>query len=169
MARMADAIANPFAALSFIAAPAVLTNAASLLTMSTSNRLARAVDRARELARQLESTGAKGASAAGDDRRLRELTAVEDRGVLLLRALRSYYSAIGGFASATLISLIGAVVSARVEGLVVQASESLAIAAGAFAVGALVHGSALLMRETSLAVGIMRERTALVRSQRHVP
>jgi hypothetical protein len=33
---------SPFAALSLIAAPAILTNAASLLVMSTSNRLARA-------------------------------------------------------------------------------------------------------------------------------
>ena len=40
---------NPLATLSFIVAPAVLTNAASVMVMSTSNRLARAVDRAREL------------------------------------------------------------------------------------------------------------------------
>jgi hypothetical protein len=164
---MADAIANPFAALSFIAAPAVLTNAASLLTMSTSNRLARAVDRARDLARQLEASELPSiAPASGDDRRLRELTVVEDRGVLLMRALRSYYSAISGFASATLISLVGAVLSARTEGLAVQAFETAAIGAGVFAVGALVHGSALLMRETTLAVTVMRERTAAVRSRR---
>ena len=49
---MADA--NPFAALSLIVAPAILTNASSILAMSTSNRLARAADRARELAKQLE-------------------------------------------------------------------------------------------------------------------
>jgi len=40
---------NFFSALSLIVAPAVLTNAASVLLMSTSNRLARSVDRAREL------------------------------------------------------------------------------------------------------------------------
>jgi hypothetical protein len=34
-------------ALSFIVAPAVLTNASSILVLSTSNRLARAVDRMR--------------------------------------------------------------------------------------------------------------------------
>jgi hypothetical protein len=37
---------NPYAALSLIVAPAVLTNASSVLVLSTSNRLARAVDRA---------------------------------------------------------------------------------------------------------------------------
>ena len=47
---------NPFAVLSLIVAPAILTNATSLLIMSTGNRLARAVDRARELSKQLEET-----------------------------------------------------------------------------------------------------------------
>ena len=37
---MADS--NPFAALSLIVAPVILTNASSVLAMSTSNRLARA-------------------------------------------------------------------------------------------------------------------------------
>lgn len=154
--------ANPFAALSLIAAPAVLTNAVSLLTMSTSNRLGRAVDRARELARQLEGA-AHVAGDARDDRRLRELLAVDERGVLLMRALRSFYSAIGGFAAATLLSLIGAVVSVSANAVVVRILEIVAVTAGGVAVGALVHGSALLLRETSLAVAVMRERTETIR------
>ena len=40
---------NPFAVLSWIIAPALLTNACTLLILSTANRLARAVDRAQEL------------------------------------------------------------------------------------------------------------------------
>jgi hypothetical protein len=40
---------NPFAVLSLIVAPAILTNASCVLVMSTSNRLARVVDRARNL------------------------------------------------------------------------------------------------------------------------
>ena len=47
-------MASPFAALSFIAAPAVLTNAASVLAMSTSNRFLRASDRMRQLADRLD-------------------------------------------------------------------------------------------------------------------
>lgn len=49
---------SPFAALSLIVAPAVLTNASSILVLSTSNRLARAVDRARALAAELERPAA---------------------------------------------------------------------------------------------------------------
>lgn len=161
---MADPV-NPFAALSLIAAPAVLTNAASLLTMSTSNRLGRAVDRARDLARQIESD-APGTQHPPGDRRLRELTAVDERSVLLIRALRSFYSAIGGFASATLLSLVGAVVSSGGQGLAVRVLEVAAVIAGGIAVGALVHGSALLLKETSLAVAVMQERTASIRARR---
>ncbi len=157
--------ANPFAALSLIAAPAVLTNAASLLTMSTSNRLGRAVDRARDLARQIEASESS-AGVAPDDRRLRELVATDDRSVLLIRALRGFYSAIGGFACATLSSLVGAVVSSGTNGLLVATLEVVSVGAGFFAVGALVHGSALLMRETKIAVAVMHERTATIRSRR---
>ena len=46
---------NPFAALSLFVAPSILTNACSVPIMSPSNRLARTVDRARELSRELEA------------------------------------------------------------------------------------------------------------------
>jgi Protein of unknown function (DUF2721) len=61
-----DPHGNPFAAFSLIVAPAILTNAASVLVMSTSNRLARAVDRARDRARQLEAHDVSLASSASD-------------------------------------------------------------------------------------------------------
>ena len=70
-----DPQVNPFAVLSFIVAPAVLTNASSVLSMSTNNRLARAVDRTHELARQLEAAGDLSVPAAV--RRCRELAAAE--------------------------------------------------------------------------------------------
>src|SRR5260370_11892858 len=47
---------NPFAVLTLIAAPAVFTNASSLLALGTGNRLARGVDRTRYLARELRSS-----------------------------------------------------------------------------------------------------------------
>jgi Protein of unknown function (DUF2721) len=154
---------NPFAVLSLIVAPAILTNACSLLSMSTGNRLARAVDRARELAKQLEEppTGAGGPDAT---RRLNELAAVEQRSVMLLGALRSFYLALGGFAAATLVSLLGAVLI-RFSVPVVLALEIAALAAGVVAVGALVHGSLLLVRETRIAVYVLRERAAAIHAR----
>lgn len=163
MESVPGSIANPFAALSLIVAPAILTNASSVLAMSTSNRLARAVDRARDLARQLEA--AEGTTGDQGQRRLRDLSVVETRAVLLLRALRSFYSALGGFAAATLVSLFGAVAAAAGRGIIVRVLEIVAVATGAAAVAALVHGSVLLLRETRLAVMVLRERAELVRAR----
>src|SRR4029079_10953367 len=90
--RLMDPHSNPFAVLSLIVAPAILTNASSVLAMSTSNRLARAVDRARELAHQLEDTSHPDPSpdetALESARRLRELASTEERAVLLMRVLQ---------------------------------------------------------------------------------
>jgi hypothetical protein len=165
-------VQNPFAALSLIVAPAILTNAASVLAMSTSNRLARAVDRTRDLARQLEAEGDPTiARHPGLDherehaRRLDELTATEHRAVMLLQVLQTFYIALGGFASATLVSLLGAVMASFGRGVLVVSVEILAVLAGIVGVGSLVRGSILLIRETSIAVRVISERAASVRAR----
>lgn len=154
---------NPFAVLSLIVAPAILTNASSVLIMSTSNRLARAVDRARELSKQLEEANEFACPDA--QRRLRELSAAEERTLLLLRALRSFYVALGGFASAALVSLLGAVSVPIGMRTTAHALEFLGVAAGMLAVGAMVFGSILLLRETHIAVQVVTARAASVRER----
>lgn len=158
--------ANPFAVLSLIVAPAILTNASSVLAMSTSNRLARAVDRARELSRQLESgSGVEEEGEQESARRLNELAIIELRAVLLMRVLRSFYVALGAFAVATLTSLLGAVLALFWSGYVVGALEVLAVAAGIVAVTSLVRGSAILVRETGMAVQMLHERAESARAR----
>jgi hypothetical protein len=147
---------SPFAALSLIVAPAILTNACSILIMSTSNRLARAVDRGRELARQIE--GAEGVGDAVSERRMRELATTSVRSLLLLRAMRSCYIGLSGFASAALVSLLGVALQTAAYGPLNQALEGLALASGLVGVGALIHASALLVRDTRLAVAALQER-----------
>jgi hypothetical protein len=154
---------NFFSALSLIVAPAVLTNASSVLIMSTSNRLARAVDRARELTTQLERAGVVQTDVASQQ--LRELRAAEDRMLILIRALRTFYVAIGGFASATLLSLIGAVIAPTGLTLLTQIMESVGAGAGVIAVGGLLQGALLLVRETRIAVVVLQERTHRLRAQ----
>ena len=154
---------NPFAALSLIVAPAILTNASSVLAMSTSNRLARAVDRARELARQLEEPGRAGGPDA--ERRLSELTTTETRAMLLLRVLRSFYTALAAFALATLVSLLGAVLAVTQGGVVVRVFVIAGVGSGVIAVSALVHGSVLLLRETRMGVAVLRARAEGVRAR----
>jgi hypothetical protein len=154
---------NPFAALSLIVAPAILTNACSVLIMSTSNRVARAADRGRELARELEASG--NLDNPADTRRLAELNRAEMRSMLLLRALRSAYVALSGFASAALVSLIGAVLVSVADSSITRGFELLAVAAGLIAVSALINASTLLVRESRLAVASLAERSASLRSR----
>jgi hypothetical protein len=165
--------ANFFAAFSMIVAPAILTNAASVLAMSTSNRLARAVDRARDLARQLETAEAAAGGADVEarrdfERRLQELTATEQRTTMLLRVLQSFYFALGGFAWSTLSALLGAVIARFGPGTLLVTLEFFAVAAGTIGVAALVRGSIILVRETGIAVRIVSERAASVRARARV-
>jgi hypothetical protein len=164
-----DPQGNPFAAFSLIVAPAILTNAASVLAMSTSNRLARAVDRARDLARQLEAHDVPLAPADSDraeyERRLEELSATETRTTMLLHVLQSFYFALGGFASSTLAALLGAVLAPWGVASAVTVFEILAVGAGTVGVASLVRGSMLLVRETGIAVRVIGERAASVRAR----
>lgn len=154
---------NPFAVLSLIVAPAILTNASSVLIMSTSNRLARGADRARELSKQLEETD--DLSTVEAQRRLKELTAAEGRTLLLLRSLRSFYLALGAFAFAAFVSLLGAVTAQVKLPAIVLPLELAGVTAGLVAVAALVYGSVLLLRETRIAVQVVSERANTVRER----
>lgn len=156
--------ANPFAVMSLIVAPAILTNACSVLAMSTSNRLARAVDRARELSKQLEATGDDGTADAA--RRFEELTAAEQRALLLLRALRGLYAALGGFALAALVSLLGAILAPFEYAWMVMLLEFAAVSTGLAAVAALIHSASLLVHETRIAVQVLQDRADRLRARR---
>lgn len=153
---------NPFAALSLIVAPAVLTNASSVLVMSTSNRLARAVDRARELTAQLERDGGLADPRAGQ--RLRELTASEQRALMLMKALRCFYTALGGFSTTALLSLMGSILVDNLPRGWGLTLELVAMLAGLLAVSSLVFGNAILLQETRIAVSIIQERVKLLRA-----
>ena len=152
-----------FAALSFIVAPAMLTNASALMGLSSSNRLAIATQRTRELARQLESTETFSSDEA--KRRLEEMNASAERSQLLIRALRAFYFAMGAFALATLLSLLGLAMETFDPLGLVRPLEILALAAGVFAFGGLVTGSVQLLRETRLAVRQLEIRSQNLRAR----
>jgi hypothetical protein len=154
---------NPFSVLSWIIAPALLTNASTLLVLSTGNRLARAVDRGRDLFKQLED--AVDLTSREAIRRLGELTAAEQRSLMLVTALRCVYIASGSFASATLVSLFGALIVPIGAEALVRVLEVCAVVAGLLAVGALIYGSVVLMRETRIVVQVLREQAASVRAR----
>ena len=149
---------NPFAVLSLISGPALLTNATGLLTLSTSNRFGLAIERSRSLVKILESREDTAHTAL----HLRQTDRVERRIMLLLQALRAFYFSIGSFAAASLISLLGAVTSSG-QHFLFYAVLGLALLTGVLGIGGLVWGCSRLVQETQLAALNVRDELALVR------
>src|SRR3974390_2789425 len=98
------AASNPFAVLTAIVAPAILTNACSVLALGTSNRLARVVDRTRVVTADIVASKPDSPEYHGWTSQLHDL---EKRGKMLIQALRLIYAALGLFASTALISVAG--------------------------------------------------------------
>lgn len=145
--------ANPLGILTFIVAPAILTNASSIMSLGTANRFARAIDRARELSAQVE--GKEHDPSPAIALRLRQLKSAERRALFLVRALTAFYTSVGCFAAASLISLLGAVVFVAGQELLHRPILVAAFCAGAAGVGGLVTGSSLLVWETRMALRIL--------------
>ena len=82
---------NPFSVLSYIVAPALLTNTTALLLMGTINRFGRAVDRARAVAERI----AKGESGDPELDHLlaSELDICRRRVVIIRHAMTAFYTA----------------------------------------------------------------------------
>src|SRR5438876_344817 len=79
---------NPFAALTIVVAPAILTNASSVLCLGTANRLARVVDRTRVVSAELAHVAPNAENLMA---RQRQLEALRVRWTLVLRALKFFY------------------------------------------------------------------------------
>jgi Protein of unknown function (DUF2721) len=156
--------ATPFASLTLIVAPAILTNASSVLVLSTSNRLARAVDRARSLAEVLGRAGGAGPQVpyAAETP---PLARVERRALLLLGSLRLFYLSLGSFAAASFTSLLGAIFASAGRAGVHEVTVIIAAVAGVTGVGGLVVGTGMLVRETRIAVSEVTDEIALLREQ----
>src|SRR5713101_4504201 len=154
-----DAGGNPFAVLTAVVAPAILTNACSVLALGTSNRLARVVDRTRVVARELAAIEPGGANRQlqghfqGEyDSWAVQLAALQVRTQLLVKALRVIYGSLGLFATAALVSVVGSIVTYYGQRLLFQLTAGLGLLAGAVAVVGLASGCALMVQETRLAV-----------------
>ena len=155
--------ANPFTVLTLIAGPAVLTNASSVLALGTSNRFARAIDRARALSAQLEAQDAK--SDPLTPLRVRQLHRTEVRAQRLLQALRAFYMALGNFAAAALVSLIGAILATSEHHIIFRVAMWLALVTGIIGVSGLVYGCSLLVSETRLALLNVTEEADFIRAR----
>jgi hypothetical protein len=137
---------NPFTVLAAIVAPAVLTNACSILTLGMSNRLARVVDRTRVVLSELARTGV---SEVRQQSFAAQLVDLRRRTTLLLAAQRWFFIALGSFAVVALLSVVSAL-PVPPGGHAV--TVSLALAAGTSGVFGLAWGCWLMVLETRVSV-----------------
>ncbi len=140
---------NPFAVLTAIVAPAILTNACSVLALGTSNRLGRVVDRTRVVASDI---AASKPASEGFLEWTSQLRALEIRVHMLLRAL---------FASSALISVAGSMAAYYGQRPLFQLGAFLAILTGGSAVVGLSAGCFTMVNETRLAVKSLGEEARM--------
>jgi len=152
---------SPLAILTFIAAPAVFTNACSVLALGTGNRLGRVVDRTRQLGAELR----KQAESPLSDMYLRQLERLEKRAERLVKAMTFFYTAVGAFAASSLVAVLGASLAATSYSLPFNVVSGFSLLAGTVGFIGLAAGSALLVQETRLAVISQREEAKLVSQQ----
>ncbi len=150
---------SPFQILTLIVAPAVLTNSSSVLSLSTSNRFARAVDRSRALYDKLKDP--EGLTPVEREIYSKQLPIVRHRGLLLVRAMTAFYTSVGAFSATALTSLIGAGAEMSEKDLAARILTVLAVTLGCVGVLGLVSGTALLVRETWVAYKFLEMETRM--------
>lgn len=161
VAPIVSTAGSPFLFLTFLAAPALLTNASTVLALGTANRLGRASDRARAAAAAIV-----GATRPPDDPLLKfqrlEFRLATRRASLLVHAIRRFYLAAACFAAGTCIALVGAFGDYLDFHLFDRATQILTIAAAIAGLGALIHGCVTLLAETRLALQALDQHQSAI-------
>lgn len=153
---------SPFAVVTFIAAPALLTNATTVLAMSTTQRMLRTRESMAGLLARAESPPA---DATEVGRVLDQIDRVEAQGRLLLGALRTIYIALGAFAGATLVTLLGAALAPAQGAAWFHVLGALGLGLGTTGVGCLIIGSVRLFRATHLSLVNIRDEADRARER----
>jgi hypothetical protein len=153
---------SPFAVVTFIVAPAMLTNASSVLAMSTINRMLRTRDRMSELYTKSESGSLTDQESA---HLIVQVGRAESQALMLLRGLRAIYVALGAFAAATLVTLLAAVTEQTHVPTWFRPLTVLSIALGVIGVGGLIFSTINLFRATRLSLANISEEAAMIRER----
>ena len=144
---------NLFTVLTLIAAPAILTNASSVLALNTANRFGRVVDRSRVVA-----AGMRGFTPESFDYELwrRQLDRLKARAELLIRAQTGLYFAIGAFVATALIAVCGSLLADQAA-LAAILFGGAALALGVAATGSLLGACLRIVQETRIALSSLRD------------
>jgi Protein of unknown function (DUF2721) len=151
---------NPFAVLTFIVAPAILTNATSVLALSTINRMLRTRDRMHELLKESEN-----AATLHGAHFVEQVNRVERQALLLLNALHWIYLALGAFTAASLVTLLGALFGQLGHETLIRVIIGAGLLLGFVGVTGLIGGCWNLFHATQLSLLNIREEADLIRAR----
>ncbi len=148
--------ANPFVVLSYVSGPALLTNATSLILLSTTNRFARAIDRSRHLSAILSR------APVGKDHEVEaaELRSVGRRIRAIAFAIAAFYLAAAMFALATVSSIVGAALANGGNAATLDLIIVFAVILGGIGFAAFVGGAFALVIETRQAMSALAAESA---------
>lgn len=150
---------SPFAILTAVVAPALLTNSSTVLVLGLGNRIARVIDRTRTVAGVMASV----AENSELHQRLRQQAALlKQRSQMLGKALRLGYAAVGGFAAEALIAVLGGVLVHYEFPIPARVAALIALVIGFLSVGSLVSACVYMVRETAIALDNLAEEASTV-------
>jgi hypothetical protein len=153
---------SPFAVLTLIGAPALLTNTSSVLALSTTTRMLRTRERMEAL---LARSATADLSPIESARLVETVNRVELQAGLLLGSLRAIYTALAAFSAATLTTLLGAALAPYQGAFWFRGLTWMALALGLAGVSGLVFGCAKLFQATQLSMVMTREEAGIIRER----
>ncbi|HVP64737.1 MAG TPA: DUF2721 domain-containing protein [candidate division Zixibacteria bacterium] len=158
---------SPFAVLTAVAAPALLTNSSSVLVLGLGNRIARVVDRTRAVAVVMASAG-EGSELNKRLQQQAELLRLRTRD--LGKAIRLGYAAVGGFAAEALVAVLGGALVHYEYGFAARIAGLAALGIGIISVFSLVAACVYMVKETTLALDNLAEeaKTVSLEAARHL-
>lgn len=149
-------VENPFLPLSFIAGPAILTNASTVLLNGASIRYNLAVGLWRDLQSERHGHGhGTGPGSTYPDLDV-ALELARRRVVFIVRALNLLYCAVGGFGLSTLTGLTGAMLPVDEASWTITLAKSATLLAGGFALLCLLGAAATFTLESRCTVALLR-------------
>ncbi|MEK6554723.1 MAG: DUF2721 domain-containing protein [Bdellovibrionota bacterium] len=140
-------VQNPFTVVTIIAAPAILTNASSVLSLSTSTRFMKCIDRIHQFNLELD----KPHSPEVKDVLVRQIELSHTQSRYFLSALRSIYTSLGAFALASLLALIGASTTTLISMIVIETVATISLICGGIGAAGFLLASYYLIRASNIA------------------
>ena len=156
---------NPFAIITIIGAPAILTNASSILGLSTSSRLMKCLETIGGLEKKLENPQL---DATIKSIHIEQSRLAHKQSRNFLRALRASYTSLAAFAFSCFVALTGSILILFGVQAIAQLFAVLSLASGSLGVLGLVWSSVELIVASRITLLVMAKNLDVMKAQRDI-